>query len=557
MKKSKDSLRVALYARVSSEQQAQAATIASQLAALQQRIEADSHVLDPELSFIDDGYSGSSLIRPALERLRDQVANGAVDRLYIHSPDRLARKYAYQFLLMDELQHSGVEVVFLNRELGRSAEDDLLLQVQGIIAEYERTKILDRSRRGKMHAARCGSVSVLGTAPYGYRYISKHDGGGQARYQIVLAEARVVQQIFTWVAQERLSLADVCRRLQGQGIPSPRGQGHWNPSSISHILGNPTYRGAAAYGKTRMRPWQPRLRPLRGRPAVPRHPYSSTREGTHPIFIAVPALVSEEVFAAAAEQLVENQRRRRCSRRGASYLLQGLVVCPYCGYALYGIGHPYITKEQQRRQYSYYRCGGRRREAGTSICQARPVHGPALDAAVWEDVCRLLQDPGKIQQEYERRLRGEPSERAGVGAQALTKVIRQVQRTIARLIDAYGDGLLEKEEFEPRLRSAKERLARLQEEARVQAEKTSEQEQLRLVIGKLREFSARLRQGLQGSDWLMRREIIRALVKRVEVDDQNVKIVYRIDPVPRAEGSKSFLSTLPQARVPRGATFPH
>jgi len=174
--------------------------------------------------------------------IRD-VANGAVDRLYVHSPDRLARKYAYQFLLMDELQSGGVEVVFLNRELGRSAEDDLLLQVQGIIAEYERTKILDRSRRGKLHAARCGSVSVFGAAPYGYRYISKHDGGGQARFQIVLDEARVVQQIFTWVGQERLSLADVCRRLDAQGIPTPRGQGRWNASTVGRILGNSTYRG--------------------------------------------------------------------------------------------------------------------------------------------------------------------------------------------------------------------------------------------------------------------------------------------------------------------------
>src|SRR5713226_8988748 len=108
MTQSKDSLRVALYARVSSERQAQAATIASQLAALQQRIEADGHVLDAELSFIDDGYSGTSLIRPALERLRDQVANGAVDRLYVHSPDRLARKYAYQVLLVDEISRAGV-----------------------------------------------------------------------------------------------------------------------------------------------------------------------------------------------------------------------------------------------------------------------------------------------------------------------------------------------------------------------------------------------------------------------------------------------------------------
>ncbi|MGF1614569.1 MAG: recombinase family protein, partial [Gammaproteobacteria bacterium] len=161
----------ALYARVSSEAQASAQTIQSQLAALQTRIEAAGDELTVERQFIDEGYSGSTLVRPALERLRDLVAAGAVDRLYIHSPDRLARKYAYQVLLVDEFQRAGVEVVFLNRALGTSPEDDLLLQVQGMIAEYERAKILERSRRGKRHKARLGSVNVLSGAPYGYRYV--------------------------------------------------------------------------------------------------------------------------------------------------------------------------------------------------------------------------------------------------------------------------------------------------------------------------------------------------------------------------------------------------
>src|SRR5229473_5263302 len=110
---------------------------------------------------------------------------GAVDRLSIHSPDRLARKYAYQVLLIDEFQRHGVEVIFLNRELGRSPEDDLLLQVQGMMAEYERAKIMERHRRGKRHAAQAGAVNVLSGAPYGYRYVSKPEGAGQARYDIL------------------------------------------------------------------------------------------------------------------------------------------------------------------------------------------------------------------------------------------------------------------------------------------------------------------------------------------------------------------------------------
>ena len=111
--------------------------------------------------------------RPALERLRDQAYVGGFQRLYVHSPDRLARRYAYQVLLVEELRRHAVEIVFLNRAIGVSPEEDLLLQMQGMFAEYERAKILERSRRGKRHAARRGLVNVLSGAPYGYRYITK------------------------------------------------------------------------------------------------------------------------------------------------------------------------------------------------------------------------------------------------------------------------------------------------------------------------------------------------------------------------------------------------
>src|ERR1043166_5849900 len=196
-----NSMQAALYARVASAHQVEAHTVASQVVALRERIAADGLPLPEALQFIDAGYSGATLVRPALERLRDVAAAGAVDRRYIHSPDRLARKYAYQVLLVDEFQRSGVEVIFLNRELGRSPEDDLLLQVQGMMAEYERAKIIERHRRGKRHAAQAGSVNVLSGAPYGYHYIAKHEGGGQARYEIVPEEARVVRQIFDWVGK--------------------------------------------------------------------------------------------------------------------------------------------------------------------------------------------------------------------------------------------------------------------------------------------------------------------------------------------------------------------
>src|SRR5262249_37774060 len=155
--------------------------------------------LPEERQFLDEGHSGATLVRPALEQLRDLVAAGGVDQLYVASPDRLARKYAYQVLLLEEFQRAGVEVIFLNRARPSTPEEELLLQVQGMVAEYERAQIMERSRRGKRHAAQSGQVSVLSAAPYGYRYVSRQEGGGTARFDIVAEEAHVVRQIFTWI----------------------------------------------------------------------------------------------------------------------------------------------------------------------------------------------------------------------------------------------------------------------------------------------------------------------------------------------------------------------
>ena len=190
--------RAAIYARVSSEQQAQEHTIASQVEGLRRRVTEDGLELEESYCFLDEGHSGAVLVRPALERLRDRAAAGLIDRLYVHSPDRLARKYAYQILLIEEFNRCGIEVVFLNHEIGDKPEEQLLLQVQGMVAEYERAKILERSRRGKLHAAHGGSVSVFSKAPYGYRYISKREGHGVASFEIIPSEERVVVSIFEW-----------------------------------------------------------------------------------------------------------------------------------------------------------------------------------------------------------------------------------------------------------------------------------------------------------------------------------------------------------------------
>ena len=327
-------IQVAIYARVSSEQQADAHTVGSQVAALQERVAADGLTVSEAMQFLDEGYSGATLVRPALERLRDVVASGSLDRLSVHSPDRLARKYAYQVLLVDEFRRAEVEVILLNRALGHSPEDDLLRHVQGMIAEYERAKIIERHRRGKRHAAHAGAVNVLSGAPYGYRYVPKDEGGGQARYEIIPDEARVVQHVFAWVGHDRLTIGEVCRRLTHAGEVTRTGQTVWDRSVVWGILKNPAYQGAAGCGTTRQGPLRPRLRAQRNRPVPPRRAVSiSDMPPEEWIMIPVPALVEPAVFAMVQEQLQENKRHARQSRRGALYLLQGLLQCQHCGYA--------------------------------------------------------------------------------------------------------------------------------------------------------------------------------------------------------------------------------
>src|SRR6202521_5962382 len=185
----------AIYARVSSEQQREENTIASQTASLIEFAQAHDLEVPKEWVFEDEGYSGATLERPGLERVRDLAAEGQIQAVLVYAPDRLSRKYAYQILLIEELARQGVETRFLQAPQSATAEDQLLVQFQGMIAEYERAQILERSRRGKRHRARAGEISVLSGAPYGYRYIRKTDET-LASYRVIDAEAHVVRQVY-------------------------------------------------------------------------------------------------------------------------------------------------------------------------------------------------------------------------------------------------------------------------------------------------------------------------------------------------------------------------
>jgi site-specific DNA recombinase len=172
----------------------------------------------------DEGYSGASLVRPGLERVRDLAAEGQIHAVLVLSPDRLSRKYAYQVLLIEELARHGVEIVFINAPQSGSPEDQLLLQFQGMIAEYERAQILERSRRGKRHRAKLGEISVLSGAPYGYRYVRKSEECA-AYYEVIEAEAKVVREVYDLYTRHAFSIGAVTRRLNEQAVPKKKTRG--------------------------------------------------------------------------------------------------------------------------------------------------------------------------------------------------------------------------------------------------------------------------------------------------------------------------------------------
>ena len=282
---------------------------------------------------------------------------------------------------------------------------------------------------------------------------------------------------------------------------------------------------------------RPQLRPIRNRTGQSRRvgsTYDTSPQEQEQI--PVPAIVGEELFATVAEQLAENRKRSRQRKRGARYLLQGLTVCKCCGYAYYG-KRVSRSSAKGKQPYAYYRCVGTDayRFGGQRVCANKQVRTDMLDDAVWHDVSSLLSHPERVAQEYQRRL-NRPHSRQARETMQLTNMIQKVKRGLGRLIDAYEDGLLNKGEFEPRVRTAKQRLTKLEAEAKAAEEQALQEQELQLVIGQFEEFAKQVREGLQQPDWTMRREIIRALVKRVEVDREQVRVIYKVNPPPFVAG---------------------
>src|SRR5712691_2401858 len=221
----------AIYARVSSARQKKDQTIGSQTQALRDHAEQNRLDVPAEWVFEDEGHSGATLVRPGLEALRDLAAQGCLDVVLVYSPDRLARKFAYQALLTEEFARAGVRVEFVKGPRGDTPEDQLMVQFQGMFAEYEKAQLMERYRRGKAHRARTGSVNVLSGAPFGYRYIRKSDHAGAA-YQIIDHQAALVAEMFRRYADDGASIADLARWLTSENVPTRTGKTRWDRSVL-------------------------------------------------------------------------------------------------------------------------------------------------------------------------------------------------------------------------------------------------------------------------------------------------------------------------------------
>jgi DNA invertase Pin-like site-specific DNA recombinase len=391
----------AIYARVSSARQKKDQTIGSQTAALRQHAGQSRLEVPEEWVFEDEGHSGATLVRPGLEALRDLAAQGCLDVVLCYSPDRLARKFAYQALLIEEFARAGVRVEFVQGPRGDSPEDQLLVQFQGMFAEYEKAQLMERYRRGKAHRARTGSVNVLSGAPFGYRYVRKSDLAG-AVYEIAGHEAALVAEMFRRYADDGAAIADLARWLTSQGVPTRTGKDRWDRSVVWGMLRNPAYAGTAVFGKTQV-VQEPaglnRVARLQGR-SVPRATRTIDRPRGEWTQIPVPAIVTAETFERVQQRLADNKRFAARNTKVPS-LLQGLAACSACGYGYYRTS----TRTTSKKIY-YCRCLGSDdyRYPGGRVCRNQPVRADYLDQVVWDHITGLLADPALIRAEISKRL---------------------------------------------------------------------------------------------------------------------------------------------------------
>jgi site-specific DNA recombinase len=409
--------KAAIYARVSSEKQEREKTIESQLEELRKICQKDGVEIVKE--YIDNGFSGSTLARPALDKLRDDASKGIFNTVYIHSPDRLARKYVYQAIVIEELRKKDIEIRFLNKPLGDSPEDQLLLGVQGLIAEYERAKLLERTRRGRFHKARNGNI-MGGSAPYGYDYVKKTKDRG-AYYKIDDEEANKVRLIFSLYLQHK-STARVVKELAKRQIKTRIGSIYWSKGTVHRILTNECYIGTTYYNKRD-----------KGNGKC------KTRDKSEWIPIKVPKIINDTTFKLAQKIL---KSHRKCGKRLRVYLLSGLIKCAHCG-------SNYIGLSSSGKNF-YYRCGNFvKRFPLPKNCKAKPINALKIENAVINTIKNAISKPEillnhirDMAQRLNDKIKNTQKEKA-----KLQNSIKSLENKKKKLLDLYLEESLSKQEY--------------------------------------------------------------------------------------------------------------
>ena len=543
-------MEVALYTRVSTPRQQQQQTIEQQLRRLRDSVAThpDWHVADEHI-YRDDGYSGAKLNRPGLDRLRDRAAMAAFECVLITAPDRLARNYVHQMLLVDELTQRGCRVEFVERPMSDDPHDQLLLQIRSAVAEYERTLIAERMRRGRQAKLRSGQLLPWTRAPYGY-LLDPDRPRDVSRVQLDPVQAAVVAQMFAWYTDpgQAVSLYAVAKRLSDAQIPPPRGGKRWNVASIRGILRSPTYMGVAYSGRTRPAPARRRKSALQ--PVGPGESQQPTPVEEW-IAVPVPAIISQETFEAAQSRLDRNVQMARRNNTTYEYLLRGLVSCGQCRLACSG--------RTLSPGYHYYFCRGRTdslRLAQGERCTARYAPAHALDDLVWQDLCRVLREPSLITHELERAQMGEWLPQAlHARRQTLRDVLAQLERQQARLLDLYLAEVIEREEFERR----RKEVAQTQQGLRQQLRQLDAQAQQHVNVAALAQgietFCQRMQPTLDNLTFAQRRQLVELLIDCVIVNDAQVEIRYVVPTGPKGETTPfchlrlDYLDLEPQAIV--------
>lgn len=516
-------MRAALYARVSTERQADRGTIGSQLQLLRQHIATVGDELVGE--YVDDGHSGARLDRPGLDALRDAAEAGLIERLWCLSPDRLARAYAYQVLVLDELARFGVTVAFTDSP-GLAADDPqatLLTQVQGVIAEYEKAKIAERYRRGKLFRARAGEI-VTWKAPYGYRRIPRSSATGQAHHEIYEPEAAVVRRIFTDRAAG-ISVREICRRLNADGVPSPTGKPTWGTSTICRLLRNEAYIGRVYYNRTES---VPDRRPTRHHRQVPRD-----RDDWIPI--DCPRIVSDDLFAAGRVATDNTKWSPRRAEPG-QWLLKGLVKCGVCGVGT----RCHKMRGRNGTWHRYYHCRNHdplRAGGEAHRCPERNIRADALDAFVFDHIRTAITRPDLLLAGEQAVKLTTPTPDDELLAAELARLDRKLDATDAerrRLIDLYQGGFVELPEMQRRASEVATRRNELQHTRTRLADERATLARDNQLRSRVHDFAARIHAIIDTLDDTQKQQLLRLLVEDVRVTGWHVQIRLRIalDPPP-------------------------